>query len=483
MLVHHPLPTITCLFHKNGHPQARVYNRRFEYKASSGESGPCVSYFDRLPLELKVEIFTQCLAAYPRLSAKEAPLVLCCVSSSWRAIAQYTARLWARFEVNVPDSGAIGSTHNQNRMNALNLWLDRSRNNALSVRITHNFVGRISDSCSERLLVALIPHAHRWKDVQFHIPSSSIGPLQDLALGALPMLRSVALDMKRLWHSHVPFDIHALGIPWGQLTGLSLQFDFDHLLTLDKCLHILSQCANLANCTINADCTFNTQRELSQKLALPMLRHFDLILQWGEQVHENAIRITDTAESCLISFLEQLDLPQLQSLSLQWLVKLEGGERHWSEVHSRFLSILGAVAPTLRSLALAYLPLADKEMVDCLVQLHDLSYLDLRFSLADKEHDPITDALLHTCTLRPDEFYPSFLPLLESVYLQCHGARYTAIQAADLVESRWRHAHGGAHLKSFSLISMKPISALTRKRLKEWSEEGLDVLMDQVIFR
>jgi hypothetical protein len=90
---------------------------------------------------------------------------------------------------------------------------------------------------------------------------------------------------------------------------------------------------------------------------------------------------------------------------------------------------------------------------------------------------------LHACTLRSDDSYPDFLPLLESVNLQCHGARYTATQVVDLIESRWMHDRRGTHLRTFNLVSMKPVSIHTRQRLKEWSEEGLEVLVDQVVIR
>lgn len=485
----HHTPSIPRSFYRNSRPQASVCKNRSEYdqdicsvrreyNTSNDENRPRISYFNRLPLELKVEIYANCLASYPSLSTKEAPLLLCRVSSSWRGVVQSTPKLWARFNIKVPNFGATDPTHNQSRMNALNLWLERSRNNELSIRITHSVVDAITDSRSAHLLAALIPHAHRWKDVDLHIPSSSIEPLQDSSLDVLPALRSVTLDMKGLWRSRVPFDVQSLGIPWGQLTTLSLHFDFNHVLTLDKCSDILSQCARLTRCSVNADCTFTTRGRLPHKINLPMLTHFSLMLHWGER-----FGITDRAGSCLVSFLEQLEFPKLQSFALQWLVNSDEGGRHWSEVHPRFLSILGTVAPTLRSLALAYLPLTDAEVVESLAQLHNLSYLELRFSLADREQDPITDEFLRACTLRPDGPSPGILPLLESVHLQCYGARHTATHVIIFIQSRRIPIQGDVNLRSFSLVSMKPVSAHTRHILEQWSEEGLEVSMDQVVIR
>ncbi|KAF5387684.1 hypothetical protein D9615_000028 [Tricholomella constricta] len=230
---------------------------------------------------------------------------------------------------------------------------------------------------------------------------------------------------------------------------------------------------------MNADYTFRAQW-LAPKLPLTMLNHFDLTLQSGERDISPG---SDAAELCLVQFLEQLELPQLRSLSLRWLVAPEEGERHWSEVHPRFISILSSVAPTLRSLSVAYLPLTDEQALECLMQLHCLSHLDLRFSLVDREHDPITDVFLEACTPRLDKSSPTILPLLEAVYLQCNGAQHSATQVVDLIQSRWMSIWGSVHLRSFSLISMKPVSAHTRQRMKKWSEEGLEVFLDQVDIR
>ncbi|GLB33405.1 hypothetical protein LshimejAT787_0102890 [Lyophyllum shimeji] len=484
----HESPLISLSFHRNGQPRARVFKGRSEYNkicfaglkyhTSQEKSSPRNPYFDRLPLELKVQIFAECLASYPSLSAKEAPLLLCHVSASWRVIVQSTPKLWARFNLNAPNFDALNATHHQRIMNALNVWLHRSRGSELSFRISHNTTGSSPDPRSAHLLAALIPHAHRWKDVDLHVPSSSIEPAQNSSLGALPALRSVTLNMQGLWHPRVPFDVQALGIPWRQLTTLNLHFDCNQLLTLDKCLDILSHCGMLSRCSMNVDCAFATPGHLPGRVVLPILTHFDLMLHRGEQTG-----ITDRAESCLVTFLEGLELPQLQSLALHWLVSSEDGSGHWLEVHRRFLTMLGRVAPFLKSLTLAYLPLTDVAVLESLAQLQSLSRLDLRFSLADREHDPITDAFFSACILRPDDPSPAILPLLESVYLQCYGARYTGKHVADFVRSRRMHIQSDVKLRSFTLVSMKPVAAHARRILEQWSEEGLEVSIDQVDIR
>ncbi|RDB20533.1 hypothetical protein Hypma_012396 [Hypsizygus marmoreus] len=447
------------------------------------------SHFERLPIELKVEIYVFCQALYPRFSAKEAPLLLCQVSATWRTIVLSTPRLWAGFEVKVPDFGAVDSVQHQNQLRSMNLWLERSRNNPLSVRIIQNPVGRIPDYRSAELLAALIPHARRWRDIHFHIPSSSVQPLQESLPEQFPELRSLTLDMRGLWSSIIPLDIRTLGIPWEQLTDLNLHLDYNHLLTLDECLGILAQCTNLYRCTLNADCAFLANSRRPEKVALPMLQALNLNLQRGEQVWNNGFRITDPPESCLVSFLEQFEFSRLQSLRMEWLVMWNGDSTHWSEAHPRFTSILKNSSPALQSLSLVYLPLAESDILACLAEVPNLTNLDLRFSLADREHDPISDSLLRALTLGPDRSSAGLLPLLDHIYLQCYGARSTTSQVIDLVESRWVPSpRDGANearrgLKSFRFISMKPADLELRERLESWLEGGLDASVDRVRVR
>lgn len=399
---------------------------------------------------------------------------------------QSTPKLWASFEVDVPDIAATDSTRHPNRINSMNLWLERSRKNPLSVRIRHNPVGRVPDYRSAHILAALIPHAHRWKDIHFHVPSSSIGLLQESQPHNFPALRSVTLEMRGLWNSIVPLDVRALGIPWGQLTGLSLYLDYNHLLTLNECLDILGQCRSLSRCTLNADCTFDTDPSVrADKLTLPTLKGLHLILQYGDQA-QNGMLSTNTPELALVSFLEQLELAQLEALSIEWLIQSNRSSMHWTDTHSRFVTILSSLTPTLQSLSLAYLPITELEVLDCLSQLPNLTYLSIRSSLAEREHDPVGDKLLRACTLRPDQTHHGFLHLLETVHLQCHGARCSASLITAFIESRWDStADDGAdtHFRSFRFVSMQPITVDMQTKVDVWAKQGLDVVVERVSLR
>ncbi|KAF8075979.1 hypothetical protein FPV67DRAFT_1444760 [Lyophyllum atratum] len=460
------------------HSQGARTSRR-ERHASNNESRPCVSYFDRLPLELKVEIFDSLMrsTSYPVLSTEEAPLLLCRVSSSWRAIVRCTPRLWARFGVNIPEFGVIDSTHDQNRMKALELWLKRSRNNALSIRINHTPVGHISDYRSAKLLAALAPHAHRWQDVDFHIPSSSVELLQDLSLGALPALRSVTLDMKGLWRPRVPFDLQAIGIPWGQLTGLSLHFDVDHLLTLNQCLDILSRCANLSRCTMNADCTLGTQvgtqDRLARKLTLPVLNHFDLILQREEQAfrERHATRRHGGVMSNLLPRATRFSSVAVTGSAMASQVGCRWKTLAESTITVQCDTCHRGTSPTI---VVSRLPTPHGRRCGCVPRAGCIAFPGWTCVSPWQTGNTIrsTDAFFSACTLHCDGSSPDILPLLESVHLQCHGARHTTVAVADLIRSRRMPVQGNAHLQSFSLVSLKPVSAHTRQMLKNWSDKG-----------
>jgi len=168
---------------------------------------------------------------------------------------------------------------------------------------------------------------------------------------------------------------------------------------------------------------------------------------------------------------------------VEWLVRDSNDQQHWLEVHPRVVSVLGGLGATLECLTLAYVTLTDKVIRDCLTRLPGLVHLDLRFSLADRHYDPITNDFLDACIIPPGRSHFSFLPLLESMTLQCHGAHCSISLLVDLIHSRWSPGQcNGARssLKAFSFISMKPVGNDARQRLRHWKEAGLNVTLDSI---
>ncbi|KAG6813199.1 hypothetical protein H0H92_013319 [Tricholoma furcatifolium] len=437
---------------------------------------PPSSPFDRLPVELVIEVFERCLDSYPRLTAKDAPLLFCSVSSSWRRIALDTPTLWTRFEFDTSNRATSSPNEDKNGMAALRLWLERSKTSLISFRVSHDIKKCIPGTLSMQVLAELVVHSHRWENVAFGLlPNCGAPILERILPGNLLGLKSISLNMKGLWSS--PFEIQASAIPWNQLTALNFSFDYEQLLTLDQCLDVLAQCRNLLRCTINADCVFRSQSRANiAKATLPRLQHFELSLQSGSRFE------VPSATSSMVSFLQQLELPRLTLLGLHWLVNGSENIPRWStETRSKLTSILASLAPTLRSLRLSYLPLSDQDLIGCIQQVQYLSNLDLRFSLADKEADPITGAFLRASTRSTENTSSKYLPLLESLHIQTHSAHCTSGEIIDLIESRLKAGSGEAKLRSFGFVSLFPIvTSQAREKKGAWAQEGLDITIEHV---
>lgn len=439
--------------------------------------------FDSLPIELQDEIFFICTSPFPRFSVKEAPIVLARVCRAWRSIVLSTPRLWSSFDVEIQGSDASGLLHDDRLMHRMKLWLERSRSCPLSVRLTYNPVGRVSDDRSTKLLIALAPEVRRWQRAHFALPAASITELRHLPSNSFPTLRSLTLRVTGV-RSDPALDIFALNIPWGQLTYVDLQLEPGNLPTLDETLDILSRTVNLKHGTLKLECTWSRRDIQRDKLSLPTLETFQLILQ-------NSSTAADRSAVCLAQFLNLLYLPKLRMLSLGWLVRSNVGS--WSLAHAGFLAFLRASAETLRELRMTYFPIPENELRECFLQLPQLTHLDLRFALHEGANDPITNRLLVECTI-PSSTVPHsetpLLPRLEHVNLQCHGALYTDATLLGFIQSRWEcgmstHEGQGARrsLRYFRLLSMKPISSGVEKHAEVWHEEGLDIDIQSLVVR
>jgi len=392
-----------------------------------------------------------------------------------------TPHLWAYFHIHLQEQGATDITKNRNRLTVLALWLARSKGYPLSITITHDSLGQSSDRRSAQLLDALIPHAYRWKNIHLGIPSWTFDLLQERNV---PALESLALNMKGLRGPAKSFDILALRLPWARLTGLDLHLDATSLLTLDDCLTVLTQCVVLSKCTLNVSCAFNPSSILPEKLALPHLRHLYLTLQQSVEKKQ----LAETAESSLVLFLEQLRPPQLETLRLDWLIKRdEESDSHWSGVQTRFISVLGGLGHTLLSFSLSYLPVTESRLLGILADLPNVAHLQLRFSLADTEHDPITDVFLSALTRGLEASGPTPLPRLEAIHLQCTGALCTFGRIRQCILSRWSYdavkstvGSATTSLRSFHFISLSPIPNDVHEMSAIWSREGLDISIDRI---
>jgi len=398
----------------------------------------------------------------------------------------------------VVGSGTSLSLHDLYIMSTTKLWLERSRNYPLSVRVLHVPVGRVPDPRSAQLLAMLIPEARRWRHVQFIIPAANMASLRQHLPKGFPALQTLTLQMKGLWNSEPSLDILNVDIPWHQLTTLDLQVENNNLPTLDECLDILSKTENITRCTLSADCVLSDKDVHRDALSLPTLEEFHLILQGDSDTQP---QVAERPEASLIHFLGLTSTPNLRTLRLDWLL---GGprvaSRLWSPSHPLFLSFLRSISSTLQSFAISYLPLSERELMECLKLVPKVTHLDLRFSLSDQEHDPITDNLLSSLTLhsaptadrlhtRPRSGEQPLLPFIQHFNIQCHGERLSNAVLIAMIHSRWQHMSLDAEysppsrLAMFRLLSMKPVIGEVVKRVRLWSQEGLDISIDSLIIR
>jgi len=464
--------------------------------------------FDLLPLELQVEIFSHCLPLFPHFDVNEAPLLITRVCKAWRDLAYNTPKLWSTFEIEVTGSGASISLHDLSIMSTIQLWLERSKAVPLNIRVMHIPVGRIPDHRSAQILSLLVPEARRWKHVQFILPSSSLSSIQHSLPDGFPELRSLTFQMKGLWNSEPSLDLSSMRIPWHQLTALDLRVDHGNPLNLGQCLEILSQAERLAVFTATVNCVFDRQEAPSERLSLPTLRTLHLIPRGSG--HVGMVPMSDSPEACVVKFLQLLSLPVIHTLRIEWLVLSNRATSQWPTTHSDFLSFLHEVSPTIRALDFAYLPVTEVELIECLSQVPELTDLDLRFSLIDFEHDPITENLFTACTLPSPSFSDEtrqdrglerhnlptstsssmpktpLLPDLESWNIQCHGRGYTHIGLLSMLTSRLNVKHkinSNAALKSFHLLSMNSVPQTLQRRVQTWGNEGFDISIDSLIIR
>ncbi|KAF8189692.1 hypothetical protein BJ912DRAFT_361273 [Pholiota molesta] len=450
--------------------------------------------FEALPVELVIEIFSYCLPELPRFDIDDAPLLLSRVCKSWKHLVLHTPKLWSAFEIEITGSGKDSTaTYDKHVMDTMDRWLKRSKSYPLSIRLVHIPVGRVPNQRSSQLVAALIPQARRWRDVQLILPASDVKDLQKSLPIDLPQLQSLAIRLNGTWSSDSALDVSALNIPWHQLTMLDLQLEHNNLLTLDKCLEILSQTENLRHFTVNVNCIMADEHIIVDSISLPTLETLDLVLHGGGI---DAPPATHHPESHLTTFLSFLSLPKLTNLRLKWLAKQAPA---WSPTHSNFITFLRRVASTLESLSIRYIPLSEQQLMQCMTELPCLRQLDLRFSFSALDEDPITDTFFRECTPR-SRFSTSadgrtsspqtqpMLPLLQSLTLHCYGKWYTHPCLTAFFESRLRTRKAPGRpptntLNSFHLYSINPLLPSMEELLRRYRDEGMDIWIDALVVR
>ncbi|KAF8875334.1 hypothetical protein CPB84DRAFT_1796587 [Gymnopilus junonius] len=413
------------------------------------------------------------------------------VCRSWRLLVLNAPKLWSAFQIEVAGAAtATLSLHDLKTMATMRLWLKQSRQYPLSVRLIHIPVGRGPDERSAGLLSALIPEARRWRHVQFIMPQENLAAFHHLPASHFPMLESCTIQSKSFWTSVPSTDVSWPNLPWHQLTSLDLEFQHRNLPSLDKCLNILSQAERLTRCTINSDCSLDPLSIPTENVSLPSLGTLHLILQGGNNMANAGV--VGRPETSLMHFLNSLSLPQLHTLRIEWLVQ-QTEVRTWTAEYPSFLTFLRGVAHNVQTVGLAYLPLTERQLLECLHELPYVTDLELKYSMSDVEHDPITERFLAALTWPSKISQPSdsapLLPSLQCFNLQCSGKRFADIALLAFLQSRWRvgtrhqDSVGRRHLKLFHLFSLHQVYPEVEKHVHSWNGEGMAVVLDSLVIR
>ncbi|KAJ7626558.1 hypothetical protein DFH06DRAFT_1481033 [Mycena polygramma] len=279
-----------------------------------------------LPTEITEEIFQRCLLSQPQMPCpSKAPLLLTQICQHWREIALNTPGLWQ----------SLLFKDRESSVELLRLWLSRSGT------LPSTFSLHCWDPLrASTLIEAVMPHAHRWQDVQFGLPLSSFGDFNlKLRHTSFPILRAISLDILQrtaddqitetvaikdapaLCEVHVStFPKIKILVSWSQMASLTLRDGVEFM----ECLSLLRACPALVNLTVHT-CGFAASH--TDVLALHSLQALDCnisdgadtLLQYLTPSRLERLAITDTGTveraSVLTAFLRR-SFCQIRYLSL-----------------------------------------------------------------------------------------------------------------------------------------------------------------------
>src|SRR6266550_3321160 len=134
-----------------------------------GAAGPSSAFpINRFAREILTEIFWNCL---PRLtdpkswimSSDKAPLLLCCVCSSWRSIVLDTPRLWNIVAISIHNLKRDPQVGRQ----VINSWLERSKSLPVGLYLIYRPKGfsRTGGDLLGTILSVFYSHSSRWQHV------------------------------------------------------------------------------------------------------------------------------------------------------------------------------------------------------------------------------------------------------------------------------------------------------------------------------
>ncbi|KAF7352520.1 hypothetical protein MVEN_01217000 [Mycena venus] len=309
-----------------------------------------ISHPRRLPPDIVREIFVGCLPTNRNavMSAQEAPLLLCRISSAWRTIALSTPRLWASLHISFRHI-----LSNEPRMQAVAKWLALSAACPISLSVVYaeDHWTDWGQSSAAALLKCLADSSARWRHVEFTsltrtcpevlaaiIPpalesfkfAGSVWALTQLKVFQASSPRALSLLLSEFGEEPLGEVVLTLPLAWDRLTHLNFQslggFSIPSLVTL------LRRCTHLISFNVAPRLDYDEIDLPTEPISLPFLETF-ILRQPGSLTHH--------AVSWLI---ELVSMPQLRQFDVSTLAS-QGGD-------SYFLVPLGTKSPRLENLTI-----------------------------------------------------------------------------------------------------------------------------------
>ncbi|KAJ7782570.1 hypothetical protein DFH07DRAFT_727985 [Mycena maculata] len=297
-------------------------NERESVRADVDAHKALISPARRLPLDVIQEIFMACIPTHRNcvMSAREAPVLLGRICSSWRAISLSTPRLWASLHIAEPPrpfhefTSPLHEKKLVQRLETTKTWLARSGQCPLSLSVdTHDdhrsFApdGAPTPPSPNLILRALAPFASRWQDVSFTVSISFIEALSSIATDDVPMLRKLQIKQRPdsaphgqgiQWESFgllrgpniTSFALRGSNVnpssfplQWENLTNLTVmghEWSSGTVLTSRMAVQVLSKCPRIRKfrCIVNDSPQSVSAEEASPNspLVLPSLRSLEI---------------------------------------------------------------------------------------------------------------------------------------------------------------------------------------------------------------
>lgn len=406
---------------------------------------------NRLSPDILAEIFTFCpprlgecsyLSTTSRLTA---PLLLCNVCSSWRALAVSTPRLWQTLDL-IVDLYAKPTLDPEFLVSGIRTWLGRSGSLPLTIRFSFYKHDDIIPPKYWPAFEALLQYASRWETVEFHAERGIPWP----NLGALPILRAIdvhdsdmdgipftsAPQLKTLTLLSCPFSSTSVSaVPWKQLTELTICREQTPLVVLELFL----RCSQLESLKLTIG-NFDFQGALNS----PKIKHTTL--------QRLVFRFTNDFRATV---LDSITLPALTELSLYNDTFGSGGS--WC---SQLLDLLTRSNCKLQTLSLRHPGFRPTQLLECLEHecCQSLTLLEIE---GEESALPIfNNELLVRLTYSKDNDKTFLCPKLAGLDLiKCYCSETASPNSLGrMVQSRCFGRAQDEQLKSLHIITCHPLS-------------------------